>query len=196
MPRRLAKRRGLSSPAPRGEHAISRKPPRRECRIVRRTCGDLLACFLHLHARLRVRSSHRHSLCPLAFEGRWRCRTRADPAAGMQTHILSTVTAGLACPPKPRCWRERGVQLFQRRLGSRRTSLEYWIVRSKPGRRRRSRSLTFAYTPRRQAAPSPATAIVPHDGPARAQVGHAGAQFVTRAFTITPPPGTLFVLLR
>jgi hypothetical protein len=41
-----ARRRGLSSPAPRGERAISRKPSRRECRTVRRTCGDCRLLFL------------------------------------------------------------------------------------------------------------------------------------------------------
>ena len=33
-------------PGRRGERAISRKPLRRECRHVRRTCDDLRACFL------------------------------------------------------------------------------------------------------------------------------------------------------
>jgi hypothetical protein len=37
--------------------------------MFRRTCGDLLVCFFHLHARLRVRLSTRHSLRPL-FSGR------------------------------------------------------------------------------------------------------------------------------
>jgi hypothetical protein len=64
---------------------------RRECRLFRCTCGDLLACFLHLHARLRVRSLHRHSLCPHLDEGRDRCITRAFRAAGMHRHITSAV---------------------------------------------------------------------------------------------------------
>jgi hypothetical protein len=34
--------------------------------MFRRTCGDLLACFLHLHARLRVQPNTRHSLRPLS----------------------------------------------------------------------------------------------------------------------------------
>jgi len=51
----MDERRWLQSPVHRGERGISRKPSRRECRIVRRTCGDLLACFFQLHARLRVR---------------------------------------------------------------------------------------------------------------------------------------------
>src|SRR5262249_50891359 len=55
LPMMIDRRRRLSSPALRGERGISRKPSRRERRTVRRTCGDLLACFLHLHARLRVR---------------------------------------------------------------------------------------------------------------------------------------------
>lgn len=37
---------------------------------------------------------------------------------------------------------------------------------------------------------SPAPASLPHDGPARAQLGHARAQFVTSAFTITPRRGS------
>jgi hypothetical protein len=39
----------------RGEHGISCKPSRRECRRKRLTCGDLLVCFFHSHTRLRVR---------------------------------------------------------------------------------------------------------------------------------------------
>jgi len=43
----LHERRGLSSPDP-GESTIQALTPlRRECRIVRRTCGDLLVCFFH-----------------------------------------------------------------------------------------------------------------------------------------------------
>src|SRR3984957_15583945 len=39
-------RRWLSKPGHRGEYVINRNPLRRECRELRRTCGDLLACFL------------------------------------------------------------------------------------------------------------------------------------------------------
>src|SRR5215468_4820692 len=59
----------LKSPAHQGERAISRKPSRRECRIVRRTCGDLLACFLPLHARLRVRPTPGIPCALSEFEG-------------------------------------------------------------------------------------------------------------------------------
>src|ERR1700754_4195226 len=60
-----------------------------------RTCGDLLACFLHLHARLRVRSLHRHSLRPLFSEGAMIGKTRANPAAGRLPHILPPSCPGL-----------------------------------------------------------------------------------------------------
>jgi hypothetical protein len=59
----------LKSPAHQGERAISRKPSRRECRIVRRTCGDLLACFFLLHARLRVRPTPGIPCALSDFEG-------------------------------------------------------------------------------------------------------------------------------
>jgi len=42
-------------PGLRGEHGISRKTSRRECRRKRLTCGDLLVCFFHSHTRLRAR---------------------------------------------------------------------------------------------------------------------------------------------
>src|SRR6185312_13664635 len=66
------------TPGHRGERAISRKPLRRECRHVRRTCRDLRACFLpFLHAKLRVRFGIRHSLHPLSREGHvGKARTR------------------------------------------------------------------------------------------------------------------------
>jgi hypothetical protein len=37
--------------------------------MFRRTCGDLLACFLLLHARLRVRVRHPAFPAPSDFEG-------------------------------------------------------------------------------------------------------------------------------
>ena len=43
----IDERRWLQSPVRRGERGISRKPSCGECWIVRRTCGDLLACFFH-----------------------------------------------------------------------------------------------------------------------------------------------------
>src|SRR5690348_12395770 len=59
----------LKSPAHQGERAISRKPSRRECRTVRRTCGDLLACFLPFARKAAGATNTRHSLRPLNFEG-------------------------------------------------------------------------------------------------------------------------------
>src|SRR5262249_8772990 len=54
-----------------GRARISRKTTRAgNAGSFRRTCGDLLACFSLLHARLRVRLSARHSLRPLTIEGR------------------------------------------------------------------------------------------------------------------------------
>ena len=44
------------------------KPSRREGRLVRLTCGDLLACFFHSHARLLVRRAPRFP-CALFIEG-------------------------------------------------------------------------------------------------------------------------------
>jgi len=50
-----------------GRTRISRKTTRAgNAGSFRRTCGDLLACFFHLHARLRVRLTRRHSLLPLS----------------------------------------------------------------------------------------------------------------------------------
>ena len=50
------KRRGQESPVPEESTKETVKTIRvRECRVNRRDRGDLLACFFHLHARLRVR---------------------------------------------------------------------------------------------------------------------------------------------
>ena len=50
------KRRGQESPVPEESTKETVKTNRvRECRVNRRDRGDLLACFFHLHARLRVR---------------------------------------------------------------------------------------------------------------------------------------------
>ena len=49
-------------PGRRGEHAISRKPLRRECRHVRRTCVDLRACFFPF-AR-KAAGAFRHPVLP------------------------------------------------------------------------------------------------------------------------------------
>jgi hypothetical protein len=49
-------------PGRRGEHAISRKPLRRECRHVRRTCDDLRACFFPF-AR-KAAGAFRHPVLP------------------------------------------------------------------------------------------------------------------------------------
>jgi hypothetical protein len=46
---------------------ISRKAIAQGMPVFRRTCGDLLACFLHLHARLRVRPSHPAFPAPSVF---------------------------------------------------------------------------------------------------------------------------------
>jgi len=88
-------------PGHRGERAISRKPLRRECRHVRRTCHDLRACSLpFLHARLRVRFGIRHSLRPLDFGG-----------------TKMTQSSGISCredadshPLRCRAPRKRGIQ--------------------------------------------------------------------------------------
>src|SRR5579872_799199 len=56
------------------------KPPRRESRIVWRTCGDELMCFLFSHMRLRVSQIARLSLRPHLL-GRAMAATRANSAA-------------------------------------------------------------------------------------------------------------------
>jgi hypothetical protein len=57
-----------NKPGTPGRTRISRKTTRAgNAGSFRRTCGDLLACFSLLHARLRVRSCIRHSLRPLYF---------------------------------------------------------------------------------------------------------------------------------
>ena len=73
-----AKRRWLESPAHRGEHAISRKPLRGECRLFRLNLCCLRAqCAFSLHARLAGAASIRCSPRPLFREGHRRCITRA-----------------------------------------------------------------------------------------------------------------------
>jgi hypothetical protein len=57
----FARRRWLPSPAHRGDHGVSRKPSRRECRNVRRACGFELVCFLHC---TRGRGCTRHPAFP------------------------------------------------------------------------------------------------------------------------------------
>jgi hypothetical protein len=68
---------------------ISRKTIAQGMPLLRRTCGDLLACFLHLHARLQVRTSHRHSLRPLYLR---RDEDDAPPghfrAAGTRLYVI------------------------------------------------------------------------------------------------------------
>jgi len=89
------------TPGHRGERAISRKPLRRECRHVRRTCHDLRACFLpFLHARLRVRFGIRHSLRPLDFGG-----TKMMQSSG----ALCREDAD-SHPPRCHAPRKRGIQ--------------------------------------------------------------------------------------
>ena len=116
MPRRLVRRRGLSSPAPRGERAISRKPLAQgmpDC-----SAYPLMTCvcsFLpSLHARPRVRVGTRHSLRPLNFGGEqdaklghlvprecWRsprprhCEERSDEA------IHGAASGGMDCFAEP-----------------------------------------------------------------------------------------------
>jgi len=69
---------GKKARSPRRVRRKPLKPSRRECRLFRRTCGDLLVCFLISHARLWVRPGTRHSLRPLISGGR-RTSTRAHP---------------------------------------------------------------------------------------------------------------------
>jgi hypothetical protein len=83
---RCARRRWQGSPAHRGEHAISRKPLRRGCRLFRLPC---LACVrkVHtfLHARLAGAASIRHSLRPLLQRARQDAKLGHFRAARMRT---------------------------------------------------------------------------------------------------------------
>jgi hypothetical protein len=117
----LRARRWLTSPAHRGDRDISRKPSRRECRHVRRTCHDLRACLLpFLHARLRVRSASGIPCALSISRADVLGITRAFCAAGMLPHIPFAVMPRL----------ERGIQ-YSRGVSTRAlTSLEYWIARS------------------------------------------------------------------
>src|SRR5277367_3826056 len=56
-------------------------PLRRECRMMRRTCGDYACVLFYLHTRLRVQPRTRHSLRPLhrrVFKPRALCVPRDD----------------------------------------------------------------------------------------------------------------------
>jgi hypothetical protein len=75
-------------PGLRGEHGISRKPSRRECRRKRLTCGDLLVCFFHSHTRLRVRLAPGIP-CALIISGGFDASLGRDCAAGMRRRASS-----------------------------------------------------------------------------------------------------------
>jgi hypothetical protein len=68
------------------------KPLRRKRRNVWPTCGDLLACFLLLHARLRVRLAPGVS-CALEFLGGDAWQSSGSHAARTRTRGPSRVTA-------------------------------------------------------------------------------------------------------
>jgi hypothetical protein len=67
--------------------------------LFRRACGDLLACFLILHARLRVRKASGFS-CALCFEGTDASTTRAKLATGMRMRGCLTIESIGVVPDK------------------------------------------------------------------------------------------------
>jgi hypothetical protein len=132
------RRRWLEKPGHRGEHVISRNPLRGECRRSRRTCGDLLAYFLHLHARLRVRSLHRRSLRPLTSRGTCSCTTRACSCRGNAESYSLPRDIPSAVVPRL----DRGIQ-YPRDV-SRHTTVSGILSRPVPPTPRLRRGLVFA----------------------------------------------------
>jgi hypothetical protein len=63
-------RRGLTSPAPRGDHGAAVKPLRRECRTVRPTLSDYAGVVFSFPPPAAGAACTRHSLLPPYFEGR------------------------------------------------------------------------------------------------------------------------------
>jgi hypothetical protein len=81
------RRRWQKSPVT-GEHVISRKPSRRECRSV---FGEpvviMLVCFHHFAREAMGAASTRHSLRPLSSRAVRSNSSGAICAAGMQAHV-------------------------------------------------------------------------------------------------------------
>src|ERR1700744_1224123 len=75
-------RRRLTSPVLRRESEVSRKPLRRECRIVSALPDDLCAFLFFEHARLAGAASARHSLHPLISGGTPNGKTRTYQRRG------------------------------------------------------------------------------------------------------------------
>ena len=87
-------------PGLRGERVISCKPSCRECRNVRRTCGDYTRVLLSLHTRPPVRKASGIP-CASFLWGTRIGKARANHAAGMRNCGLRSGRVGKApaCPP-------------------------------------------------------------------------------------------------
>ena len=84
-------RRGLSSPVPRGERAVSRNPLRGECRLFRLPCGCLRAQCASFSAR-KASGCGQHPAFPAPSgvqEGRYSCKARAQCVARAWPHASS-----------------------------------------------------------------------------------------------------------
>jgi hypothetical protein len=90
--------RRLTSPVLRREREVSRKPLRRECRVISAYLCWPACVFFVLHARQWVRPCTRHSLRPLVSEGHHRCKTRAEFVPRERGAMLSTTSATRARP--------------------------------------------------------------------------------------------------
>ena len=64
--------------------------------LFRRTCGDLLACFLHLHARLRVRQTPGIPCALVCFEGAKFMASPGRMASRRRSRMFSTRFLGIA----------------------------------------------------------------------------------------------------
>ena len=88
--------RRLESPVLRGERAISRKPLRRECRMIRPCLTNLWAPFLFSPRGLSGAASARHSLRPPAFSEGHRFSAFALRASAGQAHHPGEMSRGTA----------------------------------------------------------------------------------------------------
>ena len=101
------RRRGLTSPVPRGEHGVSRKAIAQGVPDeFRRTCGDyrLWAAYPFLPTRLRVRRAPGIPCALFLEEGQRNCKARAQNASRecrwlFEVHIATRRESGSPLPP-------------------------------------------------------------------------------------------------
>jgi hypothetical protein len=117
--RRPCGRRWLSKPGHRGELGISRKPSRRECRLLR-PCLWLLPPAYFVAGGPWVRPASGIPCALLLSRAAASCITRAFRAAGIFFHVFSVTM--------PRFM--RGIQYPRDLSWIRLPPLEYWIARS------------------------------------------------------------------